>query len=478
VLFVELRFLLFFVLVFAVHWALRNSTARKTWLLLCSYVFYAAWDWRFLGLIVASTLLDYGVGLGLARARRRRVRIALLLASLSGNLGILGFFKYWNFFAQSGGVLLSWLGIPYHPWLLSSLVLPVGISFYTFQTLSYSIDVFREKLEPTRSLLDLALFVGFFPQLVAGPIVRAAAFLPQLATTPLFARVEFRRWLLLFLVGFVKKACVSDNLAPIADQYFAQPGAFTALAAWTAILFFSIQIYCDFSGYSDMAIACAGLLGYRLCDNFDSPYLASNITAFWRRWHMSLSSWLRDYLYIPLGGSHGSLLATYRNIMITMLLGGLWHGARWNFVIWGALHGLALIAHKEWIRLRPHPLTSRSAWASAAGTLSTFWWVCLAWIFFRTAGASPAPFTEDLQKAWVVFKAFVLLDAPGSADLSGSLWWVLPLAVVHILAHRRHGIHTIERMPDWAFAGAYGLVFSFVLAFVSTEYQPFIYFQF
>ena len=351
-LFVEFRFLLFFLGAFLVYWTLGNGTARKAWLLLCSYVFYAAWDWRFLGLVLASTLIDYFVGRGLSRERRPKIRTALVLTSVVGNLGILGFFKYWNFFAQSGGELFDWLGIPYHPQVLSSLVLPVGISFYTFQTLSYSIDVYRGKLQPTRSLLDLALFVGFFPQLVAGPIVRASKFLPQLGRIHVFEQIEFRRWLVLFLVGFFKKACISDNLAPIVDRYFAQPEAYTALAAWTAVLFFAVQIYCDFSGYSDMAIACAGMLGYRLGENFDAPYLASNITAFWRRWHISLSSWLRDYLYIPLGGNRGSRLTMYRNILLTMILGGLWHGARWNFVIWGALHGIALIAHKEWQRRR------------------------------------------------------------------------------------------------------------------------------
>jgi alginate O-acetyltransferase complex protein AlgI len=440
-------------------------------------MFYAAWDWRFLGLILASTLIDYFVGLGLSRELRRKFRTALLLASLAGNLGILGFFKYWNFFAQSGGELFEWLGIPYHPWVLSSLVLPVGISFYTFQTLSYSIDVYRKKIKATRSLLDLALFVGFFPQLVAGPIVRASEFLPQLGRSQVFSQVASRRWLLLFLVGFFKKACIADNLAPIVDRYFAQPEAYTALAAWTAVLFFAVQIYCDFSGYSDMAIACAGLLGYRLGENFHAPYLASNISAFWRRWHISLSSWLRDYLYIPMGGNRGSRLTTYRNIMLTMIIGGLWHGARWNFVIWGALHAVALIAHKEWQRRRP-AFGAHRTWLAIAGAVATFWWVCVTWIFFRTAGEFPEPFTQDVSNAWTVFKAFVFFDSSGAREVPGSLWWFVVLSVVHVLAYVRQRLEILERMPDWAFAILYGFAFSAVIAFLPARYTPFIYFQF
>ena len=263
-----------------------------------------------------------------------------------------------------------------------SIVLPVGISFYTFQTLSYSIDIYAGRLQPQKSLLDLATFVAFFPQLVAGPIVRAADFLPQLAIARSFSQVNVRACLILFMVGFFKKACVSDNLAPIVDRYFSAPETYNALSSWIGVLSYTVQIYCDFSGYSDMAIACAGLLGYELCVNFDFPYLASSITDFWRRWHISLSTWLKDYLYIPLGGNRGGQLFTYRNLMLTMVLGGLWHGAAWTFVVWGALHGGALIAHKEWKKL----MTSRAAATKPKNSLwpilLTFYWVCITWVFF------------------------------------------------------------------------------------------------
>ena len=473
-LFTELRFLPFFLVAFAVHWLLRSAAWRKAWLLVCSYAFYAAWDWRFLSLIVVSTLVDYVVGLRLGdeRARRR----PWLLLSLAVNLGLLGFFKYFGFFVGSAADLIRFLGFEAHEPTLA-IVLPVGISFYTFQTLSYSIDVYRRRLAPTRSLLDLGLFVAFFPQLVAGPIVRAADFLPQLRVPRMLARTDVRAAAMLFLAGFVKKACVSDNLARVVDHYFASPADFDVLSAWTATLCYAVQIYCDFSGYSDMAIACAALLGYRLCLNFDFPYFARDIADFWRRWHISLSSWLRDYLYIPLGGNRGSRFATYRNLLLTMLLGGLWHGAAWNFVIWGGLHGTALAVHRLWRgwrapaarrdaagRDRPHPLVR---WLSP---LLTFYVVCVGWIFFRAVG---------FENGWTVLRAFVLFDAPGTDSLGRFTILVVPaLALAHWIAYRRLGHGLWRSAPRWAFAFGYGCAVAVAFAFVATNAQPFIYFQF
>ena len=274
-LFVELAFLPFFLVVLAVHWGLRGERARKRWLLAASWFFYGCWDWRFLSLLGFSTLLDYVVALRIERpgARKR----AWILVSLCGNLGLLGIFKYFGFFVDSAVELLALLGVEAHRPTLA-IVLPVGISFYTFQTLSYALDVYRGRLRASRSLLDFALFVSFFPQLVAGPIVRAADFLPQLAVPKRWARVHARAALTLFLIGFLKKACISDNLAPHVDRFFAAPAEFDSLSAWIAVLAYAVQIYCDFSGYSDMALACAGLLGYELCTNFARPYLARNLT--------------------------------------------------------------------------------------------------------------------------------------------------------------------------------------------------------
>ncbi len=473
-LFVEFRFLAFFALVWLVHLLLPGHRSRKIWLLLCSYAFYAAWDWRFLGLIWLSTAVDFAVGIRLGRSTAQGEKTALLATSLCVNLGLLGFFKYCNFFLESLTTLLQSLGAQGDLGTLS-IILPVGISFYTFQTLSYTIDVYRGNLEPTRDLPDFALFVGFFPQLVAGPIVRAADFLPQLLVQRGLNEIEVRRLLVLFLVGFAKKACVADNLAPFVDQYYATPEAFDAASAWVATLFYAVQIYCDFSGYSDMAIALAGLLGYSLCLNFDHPYFATNMTDFWRRWHISLSSWLRDYLYIPCGGGRGSRLQTYRNLMITMLLGGLWHGAAWTFVVWGGLHGAALVIHREWARLKTSlglaAETRASRWlAAAAGTTLTFLWVCIAWVFFRS---------PDLATATGVVRTLVRFDGGAAESLgAGLILLMIPLAVLHQLA-RMEGVRTIwKRATTPVFAAAYGVAWSLALFFAQSSYAPFIYFQF
>jgi alginate O-acetyltransferase complex protein AlgI len=460
--FTEFRFLGFFAIAFGVHWALRSQRARKLWLLACSYVFYGAWDWRFLGLILFSSLLDYGIGAALGRTDDRRARKRWIVLSCAVNLGLLATFKYLDFFVESGARFAQALGIDANASQLG-LVLPVGISFFTFQSMSYTIDVYRRELAPVRSLLDFLLFVAFFPQLVAGPIVRAVDFLPQLARPRSFDEVRVRACLTLFLVGFVKKACVGDNVVALVDPYFAQPEAYSALGAWTGILLYAVQIYCDFSGYSDMAIATAGLLGYQLRLNFDYPYLATSIRGFWRRWHVSLSTWLRDYLYIPLGGNRGPRAFGYRNLMLTMLLGGLWHGAGWNFVVWGGLHGLALIVQRETER-RGLRLPAWLGWAL------TFWWVCLAWIFFRS---------PTLAQAWIAVRSFVLFDGPGALD-----WGFAPLATLAALAvaHWIGSTHAVarasERMPRWAYAVALGLVAPLALAFMNGAVQPFIYFQF
>lgn len=466
--FTEFRFFGFFLLVFAVHWALRSPRVRKGWLLLSSYAFYAAWDWRFLSLILVSTAVDYVAGLKIHASENAQVRRRWLRLSLVANLGILGFFKYCDFFLDSTASLLQSLGFEANLPVLG-IVLPVGISFFTFQTMSYSLDIYWRRLEPTRSLLDLALFVGFFPQLVAGPIVRAADFLPQLRNRTRFDAIAFAPALLLFLSGYIKKACISDHLAPTVDAYFADPGAFTAAAAWVAVPAYAVQIYCDFSGYSDMAIACAAMLGYRLCLNFDGPYLATSLRDFWRRWHISLSSWLRDYLYIPLGGSRGSAFATQRNLAITMLLGGLWHGASWNFVIWGGLHGLGLALQRGWDRGlggRLPKLLPRTILSSAF----TLWFVCVCWILFRA---------QSSADAWITLQAFVLLQADGTEVLRQDWWFLIGgLYLAHHVAAYLRRRDFLERTPAWGFAMAYGFFFALAFAFKAVVTPPFIYFQF
>jgi alginate O-acetyltransferase complex protein AlgI len=467
-LFVEFRFFWFFLAVFAVYWSLRRNDSRKTWLLVCSYFFYACWNWKFLFLIMASSALDYFIGAMMVRTQNLQARRGWLILSLCANLGTIAFFKYYNFFVTSAAALLEWLGLPASLHTLS-IIIPVGVSFYTFHSMSYTIDVYRGKLRPVSSILDLACFIGFFPQMVAGPIVRAFAFLPQLQTLRRFADVDVRGALVLFLTGFIKKACIADTVAPFVDRYFEAPWNFTAASAWVGVLFYAIQIYCDFSGYTDMAIASAQLLGYELPVNFRFPYFARNISEFWHRWHISLSSWLRDYLYIPLGGNRGPRWFVYRNIMITMLLGGLWHGGAWTFVIWGGLHGVALVVHREWIRRTEHQSSAPLFMRRLAWPL-TIYWVCVAWIFFRAV---------DLKHAMPALRSFVLFQSAGTEDLGAwMLWVVAALGFVHWLNSMGWFSQWWRRLPASVFAAGYGCAFAVVLLFIPPRYAPFIYFQF
>ena len=471
-LFTEPLFFAFYAVVFALSWTIDRNRGRKLVLLAASYFFYAAWDVRFLSLILASTAVDFFVARAIARATVERKRKWLLVSSLVFNLGLLGVFKYFKFFVESAAALLDPLGLELGDRALA-IVLPVGISFYTFQTMSYTIDVFRRRLEPVEDPFDFALFVGFFPQLVAGPIVRAAHFLPQLDRRPRFGDLDVRRYLALFLIGFVKKACIADAVAPHVDRVFAHPEAFTAASVWLAVALYAVQIYGDFSGYTDMAIACAGLLGYDLGKNFNAPYLAVSLADFWRRWHISLSSWLRDYLFIPLGGSHGSRFLTARNLMLTMLLGGLWHGAAWTFVAWGALHGAGLAIHRLWRRIvadRVEVPPALRPFARLAAMALTLWIVCCGWILFRA---------RSFADAATLLDAFVFLDALGPLELDRHLWGLVAgLTGAHVLAAREGPRRLASRLPEPAFAAAYGVATAVALAFVRLRAEPFIYFQF
>ncbi|MEY2488495.1 MAG: alginate O-acetyltransferase complex protein AlgI [Verrucomicrobiota bacterium] len=467
-LFVEFRFFWFFLIVFSVYWSLRENRSRKIWLLLCSYVFYAAWNWKFLFLLMGSSALDYFVGRMLARTENPRARRGWLMLSLGTNLGTLAFFKYFDFFISSAATFLAWLGLPASVHTLN-IILPVGISFYTFHSMSYTIDVYRGKMRAVSSLLDVAAFIGFFPQMVAGPIVRASTFLPQLRTLRKFSDVDVRGALVLFLTGFIKKACIADSVAPIVDRYFVAPGSFTAGSAWVAITFYCVQVYCDFSGYTDMAIASARLLGYELPVNFRFPYFAKSMSDFWHRWHISLSSWLRDYLFIPLGGSRGPRWFVYRNIMITMLLGGLWHGAAWTTVIWGGLLGLALVVQREWQHWTDHAKQARN-WMGWLGWALTMYWFCLALMVFRAL---------NLPDAMVAVRSFVFFRGGGAQDLGAwMLWIVVVLGIVHWMNARGTFSSWWRHAPDPVFAVAYGCTAATVLLFIPPHYTPFIYFQF
>ncbi len=341
----SMQFVLFFTIVFLAYWRLGFRNQNRL-LLAASYLFYGWWDWRFLGLMLLSSSIDYFCGLGLGRTDDPSKRKRLLWTSMTANLVILGFFKYFNFFIDSLDSGLDRAGVD---WLAPSLgiVLPVGISFYTFQSMSYGIDVYRRELKPIRSFFDFALFVSYFPQLVAGPIERATALAPQITTPRLRPdKTKVVEACSLILVGLVKKVVVADLAAEVANDVFSRSGEAGFFELLIGVYCFAIQIYGDFSGYSDMARGVSRLLGIELMENFKQPYFSATITDFWRRWHISLSQWLRDYLYIPLGGNRKGPRRTYINLGVTMLLGGLWHGAAWTFVVWGALQGLYLMGER------------------------------------------------------------------------------------------------------------------------------------
>jgi alginate O-acetyltransferase complex protein AlgI len=342
----SVTFVVFFAVVLGIYWK-APPRWRNPILLVSSYVFYGWWDWRFLGLLMISTGVDFTIGRRLHASTNDRRRLQLLVTSLVVNLGILGAFKYFGFFVDGAVDLLTSLGIEASPTTLE-ILLPVGISFYTFQTISYTFDIYRRRIEPTNDLIAFGTYVSYFPQLVAGPIERAQHLMPQILNSarPFPDDSGRREAARLILVGLIKKVVLADGVARLANDAFDQADSASAVVLIVGVVAFGIQIYGDFSGYTDIARGVSKLLGIELIVNFTQPYLSRNITEFWRRWHISLSDWLRDYLYIPLGGNRSGTLATYRNLMITMLLGGLWHGASWNFVIWGGLHGAYLVIHK------------------------------------------------------------------------------------------------------------------------------------
>jgi alginate O-acetyltransferase complex protein AlgI len=459
--FTDGKFFVFFLIVFSGYWALRSNAWRKGWLLLASMLFYATWDWRFLFLVLVVIVNTYAITLLTANNPNPLYRRIILTAGIVVSLGILGVFKYYNFFVESLSQLVD-VGL-----VTRTIVLPIGISFYTFHSLSYMIDTYRGKIVPTRNLGDVALYILFFPQLVAGPIVRATDLLPQMRLAQTFASIDFKFCLTLFLLGYFKKAVISDNISSLVDLFFAHPSEYGAADAATAVFFYAVQIYCDFSGYTDMAIATAGMLGYELKPNFAHPYLAAHLIDFWRRWHISLSSWLRDYLYIPLGGNRGGPWFQARNLALTMLLGGLWHGASWTFVVWGGLHGLGLVVCRAWFAMLG--VDDRKVGYSVLGNLLTFLWVCFAWIFFRAS---------TFADAWVVLGRFTVVSPPVLLAWQHIVPISLALVVVHVLFHLIDLKTIVARSNEIVFACCYGAAVALVLPFVNIAVKPFIYFQF
>lgn len=395
-LFNSIEFALFLPVVFILYWLVLHNRlrAQNVFLLISSYVFYGWWDWKFLTLIIASTLVDYLVGIGLSATDSKRKRNILLGISLAANLGMLGYFKYCNFFIESFAEAFKFFGQSFNVESLK-IILPVGISFYTFQTLSYSIDVYKKELTATRDFISFSAFVSFFPQLVAGPIERASHLLPQFYQKRIFNRKLAEEGLRQILWGLFKKVVIADQCAVLVNQIFSHPEDYNGSTLVLGAILFAFQIYGDFSGYSDIAVGTSRLFGFDLMQNFNYPYFSRDMAEFWRRWHISLSTWFRDYLYIPLGGSRVGKWLNIRNIFIVFIVSGLWHGARWNFVFWGLLHALfylpLLILHKSRNHLnivaqnRKYPTFSEFL-----AMISTFMATTFAWIFFRTESLNQA----------------------------------------------------------------------------------------
>ena len=454
--------LVVFVLLFS------RKTYKKIALLFFSYLFYSLWDWRFLSLILFSTIVDFYVAKKIFSSENDFQRKKLLTISVVVNLGLLAFFKYYNFFADSLIFLFSKNGIENIHLSTLNIILPVGISFYTFQTMSYTIDVYRKTIKPTNNFLDFSIFVSFFPQLVAGPIERAKNLLPQIENFSGLKKSNFKNAGLILFYGYVQKVLIADNLAPLSDACFNNFQNMESIYLLSGLIVFSLQIYFDFAGYSNIARGIAKLLGIELMINFNQPYFSSSLSEFWKRWHISLSQWLRDYLYIPLGGNKKGLKRTYLNLMITMLLGGLWHGASWNFVLWGGVHGIYLIFFKT-ISFKDF----KGGLNKVFNIVLVYLLVLITWIPFRTA---------SIYESLAYMKA--LLFWKGSAPLSEIVFIIFLFAILFLMdlpSYLYKPKSILENLPDWMLVsvvliGVFGIILTLFLN--QNTVRPFIYFQF
>ena len=472
--FTSTNFAIFFALLYPLYLLLRRSSRWQNRLLLvASYIFYGFWDWRFLGLIAISTAVDYYVGLRLDDAPlsdpvNERRRKQLLWLSVAVNLGILGFFKYFNFFSSSFIDLIAGFGLEASDVTLN-IVLPVGVSFYTFQSMSYTISIYRGELKATHDALNFALFVAFFPQLVAGPIERASNLLPQIEKPRAISWSQIDSGLFLIIWGVFKKLVIADNLGLIANEVFNDPNV-VGIDIVLGTLAFALQIYGDFSGYSDIARGVARLMGFELMVNFRLPYFAVNPSDFWQRWHISLSEWLRDYLYIPLGGNRGGSLNTYRNLFLTMLLGGLWHGAGWNFIIWGAYHGAILIIYRLGEQL-PWPRQAslnRVTLPLRMGFM--FILTLMGWLIFRASSG---------EQIFTMLSNLSLATSSASAGFWDAIqFYALPLLLVQIAQQWQRDLLVLTRLPWWLRPVLYAFFIIWTAIFGVRESLEFIYFQF
>lgn len=462
-LFNSFTFLIFFAVIYSLYILSKKNYKWQNYILLAgSYVFYGWWDWRFLGLIVLSTLIDFYVGKKIDGEGNDVKRKILLAISVISNLSILGFFKYFNFFSESFSDLLNIFGFQADAISLK-IILPVGISFYTFQTMSYTIDIYRRKLKAAKSLIDFSLFVSFFPQLVAGPIERAANLLPQIQKPRIIKDGHVYVAIFLIIWGYLKKIVIADNIGLIADRIFNNYTDFYGIDLFLGVIAFAVQIYCDFSAYSDIARGISKLLGFDLMINFKLPYFAVSPSDFWNRWHISLSSWLRDYLYIPLGGNRNGKSNTYANLFLTMSIGGLWHGAAWNFVIWGAFHGIILIIYKIFEKGNKYS-------SSYFKILLMFFITLMGWMIFRSSTVTEIIYF--LKNTGLTFSALT------SGFILALGFYSLPLLIMQIMQHLKKDLLFITKFPLPMVAAIYTFMVAWILIFGSSHSAEFIYFQF
>jgi D-alanyl-lipoteichoic acid acyltransferase DltB (MBOAT superfamily) len=472
-LFNSLVFVGFFFVVYGGYLALRSKLRlQNTWLLAASWLFYGYWDYRFLGLLILSSSIDFFTGKRIAAAATQAGKRRWLLVSLLSNLSILGFFKYFGFFAENLTALLGAVGIHVDAPTLQ-FVLPVGLSFYTFQAIGYAIDIYRGELEPVRDYLDYAVFIAFFPHLVAGPIQRTQVLLKQVMEPRVIRWPQIHAGVWLILWGFFKKIVIADNAAQIANAIFDDPSHYGGFDILLGVLAFTLQIYGDFSGYTDIARGLAKLMGFELPLNFRIPYFAINPSDFWKRWHISLSSWLRDYLYVPLGGNRGSELRTYRNLALTMILGGLWHGAAWHFVVWGAFHGAILIAYRVARQRDVHPQPGTREWRAldvVPRMAIMFVLTVVGWLLFRA---------QSMEQVGTMLARLPAGSSAHTAGFAGrlvALW--APLLVVEIWQYARHDLLAPTKVGSAKLFVLYVAILLALVFYGARGNTEFIYFQF
>jgi alginate O-acetyltransferase complex protein AlgI len=475
-LFCSISFMVFFAVLLGVYWSLPWQRARVWLLVAASFYFYATWN-KWLAIVLCiSTVLDYLLALAIERSTSLGRRKLLLCISLFANLGLLSYFKYTNFFLMSLDEALIAAGCS--TWFRSlKVILPIGISFYTFEAINYMVDVYRGRVRAERNLIHFLLFILFFPHLVAGPIVRARDFLPQIKRPKHCDWVRLHLGLQYFLLGLFKKLAIADRMALFVDPVFDHPLDFQTPAVWIALFAYAFQVYCDFSGYTDMAIGTAHMLGYKLAENFNMPYAARNITDFWNRWHISLSSWLRDYIFIPLGGSRGGEWKTRRNLMITLILCGLWHGAAWTYVGFGAIQGVMLIIHRAFRHWCKKQARLSGLLQSAPGTVFciafTFVSFCVSLVVFRAA---------SFEHAWAMYTRLFGPAASIGRELpmpAAGFWLTAAVMLAaHILGRSGVWIRPTLRLPAPMLGCGYALLFGMALLLAPQGMKPFIYFQF